>query len=44
MVSFNFQHEFAEPILTGIKIQTIRGKARCKPGDPMNLFTGMRTK
>jgi hypothetical protein len=32
-----FQNRFAEPVRSGAKIQTIRGKARCKAGDMLSL-------
>lgn len=44
MVAFSFQKQFAEPIITGTKRQTIRTRARAKPGDRLQLYTGMRTK
>lgn len=44
MVAFSFQKQFAEPIIAGTKRQTIRARARAKPGDRLQLYTGMRTK
>lgn len=44
MVAINFSPQFADPVETGTKRQTIRAKARCKPGDRLQLYTGMRTK
>ena len=44
MVAFNFKPEFVDLIKSGIKTQTIREKARCKIGDNLQLYTGMRTK
>jgi len=44
MVAFNFQKVFAPKIQDGTKIQTIRAKIRCHPGQLMQLYTGMRTK
>ena len=44
MVAFSFQPSFVEAILANTKVQTLRAKARCKAGDPMHLYTGMRTK
>jgi hypothetical protein len=47
MVAYSFKPRFAEPILAGTKRQTIRllGKRRhARPGDPLQLYTGMRTK
>ncbi len=44
MVSFSFQPEFVTPIIDGQKIQTVRKTLRCKYGDRMHLYTGLRTK
>lgn len=44
MVAYNFQGRFADLVEAGQKCQTIRQKARCKPGDRLQLYTGMRTK
>lgn len=49
MVAYSFQKQFAEPIIAGTKRQTIRaprlGKTRhARPGDALQLYTGMRTK
>jgi hypothetical protein len=44
MVAINFQTEFSDDIESGKKCQTIRQKARCKPGDKLQLYTGQRTK
>ena len=44
MVAINFQERFAALVESGKKRQTIRRKARCKPGDKLQLYTGMRTK
>ena len=44
MVAINFSAQFAGPVERGEKLQTIRQKARCKPGDALQLYTGMRTK
>lgn len=44
MVALNFQPQFVEALLTGAKRQTIRRKARCKPGDKIQIYTGQRTK
>jgi len=44
MVAFNFSQEFVGSIETGIKTQTLRAKKRAKPGDILQLYTGMRTK
>lgn len=43
MVAINFT-VFQDKILDGSKRQTIRRTARCKPGDRLQLYTGMRTK
>lgn len=47
MVAYNFQGRFADAVQRGEKRQTIRanGKRRhAKPGDKLQLYTGMRTK
>ncbi len=49
MPSLNFKARFAPDVVAGIKTQTIRaprkdGRPHCIPGDPLHLFTGMRTK
>jgi hypothetical protein len=44
MPSFNFQKQFVPAISDGTKSGTIRQTQRCKPGDTMFLFTGLRTK
>lgn len=46
MVAYSFQPRFVAPILLGIKQQTIRGdrKRHARPGDQLQLFTGMRTR
>lgn len=43
MVAINFS-VFLDRVENGTKCQTIRKKARCKPGDALQLYTGMRTK
>ncbi|MBK8196997.1 MAG: ASCH domain-containing protein [Acidobacteria bacterium] len=43
MVALNFT-VFQDKILAGTKRQTIRRRARCKPGDRLQIYTGMRTK
>lgn len=46
MVAYNFQSQFVDPILSGTKLQTIRqiGKRRhARPGETLQLYTGMRT-
>lgn len=44
MVAFNFKPAFAPKIKARTKLQTIRQSQRCKAGDPMQLYTGLRTK
>lgn len=44
MVAINFKKQFADDVEDGHKKQTIRQKARCKRGDQLQLYTGMRTK
>lgn len=44
MVAINFSDQFAEPVERGEKRQTIRRGKKCKPGDPLQLYTGQRTK
>lgn len=48
MPAFNFQKRFAPRVEDGSKRQTIRGLRRdgknAKKGDPLYLYTGMRTK
>jgi len=44
MVAFNFSPEFADDVASGKKRQTIRQTKRGKVGDPVQLFTGQRTK
>ena len=47
MVAYSFQGRFADAVQRGEKRQTIRanGKRRhAKPGDKLQLYTGMRTK
>lgn len=43
MVAFNFKKRFAPDVESGKKFQTIREKARCKVGDKIQLYTGMRS-
>lgn len=42
MVAINFKAQFADDVESGVKRQTIRRNARCKPGDALQLYTGMR--
>lgn len=46
MVAYSFKKQFAEPILAGTKGQTIRAdrKRHARPGEEVQLYTGMRTK
>lgn len=48
MVAYNFQMQFADDVATGSKRQTIRAHRKdnrhAKPGDKLQLYTGMRTK
>jgi hypothetical protein len=46
MVAYSFKQRFAAPILAGTKCQTIRADRRrhARPGEEMQLYTGMRTK
>lgn len=46
MVAYSFQKQFAEPILSGQKLQTIRAprKRHARPGEMLQLYTGMRTR
>lgn len=44
MVAINFSPQFADAVASGRKTQTIRQKARAKPGDVLQLYTGQRTK
>lgn len=45
MPAYNFKECFAADVKSGKKRQTIRKerKRRTKPGDPLYLYTGMRT-
>lgn len=47
MVAYNFQARFADAVACGDKVQTIRKRrasGHAKPGDAVQLYTGMRTK
>ena len=49
MPALNFKQQFADNVEHGIKCQTVRaprkdGRAHCKVGDRIKLYTGMRTK
>ena len=46
MPALNFKKEFSADVRSGKKSQTIRPKRKnpIKPGDPLYLYSGMRTK
>lgn len=46
MVAYSFRARFVVPIEAGTKRQTIRAprKRHAKPGEEMQLYTGMRTR
>lgn len=46
MVAYSFKKQFAAPILAGTKCQTIRAdrKRHARPGEQLQLYTGMRTR
>lgn len=48
MVAYNFQARFADAVARGVKSQTIRAPRKdgrhAKPGDALQLYTGMRTR
>ena len=46
MVAYSFKKQFGPPILAGTKAQTIRAdrKRHARPGELVQLFTGMRTR
>ncbi len=44
MVAYSFKEKFAPEVQAGTKTQTIRQTARCKVGDRLQLYTGLRTK
>lgn len=46
MVAYSFKARFAPLIASGRKTQTIRGhrKRHARPGEPLQLYTGMRTR
>jgi len=46
MVAYSFRPQFEEPIITLIKLQTVRAnrKRHARPGEPVQLYTGMRTR
>ena len=46
MVAYSFKKQFIDPIERGFKRQTIRAyrKRHARPGEPMQIYFGMRTK
>ncbi len=44
MVAFNFQPQFRHKLLAGLKLQTFRATKRCDVGDPVQIYTGQRTR
>ena len=46
MVAYSFKSQFTEDVESGKKKQTIRAerKRHAHPGEPVQLYTGMRTK
>lgn len=47
MVAYSFKPRFAQPILDGTKLGTIRANGRrrhARPGDALQLYVAMRTK
>lgn len=44
MVAFNFSSQFVADVESGRKTQTIRQTSRAQAGDPIQLYTGQRTK
>jgi hypothetical protein len=47
MVAYSFKRQFVDPIRSGTKAQTIRGRRirpHAVPGDALQLYCGMRTK
>jgi hypothetical protein len=46
MVAYSFKTRFVTPILAGTKRQTIRAdrKRHARPGEEIQLYTGMRTR
>lgn len=46
MVAYSFKQRFVAPILAGTKRQTVRGarKRHARPGEAVQIYTGMRTK
>jgi len=46
MVAYSFNASFVEQVQSGAKCQTVRlpRKRHARPGEPVQLFTGMRTR
>jgi len=46
MVAYSFKARFADPIIGGTKVQTIRAhrKRHARPGEELQLYVGMRTR
>ena len=46
MVAYSFKARFAEPILAGTKLHTVRAprKRDARPGEELQLYRGMRTR
>jgi hypothetical protein len=46
VVAYSFRQQFRPPILAGTKRQTIRAdrKRHARPGEQLQLYTGMRTR
>jgi len=44
MVAFNFKFVHADKVEDGAKCATIRPSRRAKPGDTLQLYTGLRTR
>ena len=47
MVAYNFRSRFADAVQSGLKLQTIRAprvRGHARPGDALQLYTGMRTR
>ena len=46
MVAYSFKTRFAEPILAGTKLHTVRAprKRDARPGEELQLYRGMRTR
>lgn len=46
MVAYSFNKQFAEDVISGKKVQTVRAnrKRHARVGEPIQLYTAMRTK